>query len=199
MLQCSLYYIVWECFDICCKTKLKWIKVQKHPKQCRSIINMTCFWFLSNDLFSFENTFKVKNELHCNLKAQQMCIINCSLWIGKRVDIEHWSLKLQFCCSIIHDTTEWYILATGLCDQRPPWELPPLHFSAAGKHIIEFKCSVNDTQLWENSKWNNMCDDSCWMNFLHSQMIYQRGNHQLSNAANNSISNQLCMNLWPLR
>lgn len=44
--------------------------------------------------------------LNSHNEPQQMCIISCSLWKENMVDIEHWSLKLQICCSIIHDATE---------------------------------------------------------------------------------------------
>lgn len=59
------------------------------------------------------------NESAGNLKAQQMCMISRSLWKAERVGDEHWSLKLHFCCAIIHDTADWYVLAGGPRGQRP--------------------------------------------------------------------------------
>lgn len=145
------HFIILEYLFSCCKTKL--IYLQNRPRSAGTSLTfsvsnfcpMICFHFLP----SFENTFKLNYEPDSNLKAQQMCIISCSLWKGKRVDIEHWSLKLQFCCSIIHDTTEWYILARGPCGQRPPVRAasPSLLCCWESYSIIECKCSVNDRHL----------------------------------------------------
>lgn len=130
-----------------CETKQQRIYLQ--IKLCIAGIRdfNCCAMICLNFLQCFDSTFKLNSESDSNLKPQQICIISCSLWKGNRVDIEHWSLKLQFCCSIIHDATEWYILATSPCSQTPLRELPLLHFSAAENNIINCKCVVNNTHL----------------------------------------------------